>query len=634
MGKETIILFTLFVVVTVFGVVGFSFMLSNSTQSPNQDIKLEKFNSDNDFKSFIESDPRPALIVSPNVSPNIAFETSMTSGDDTKGTSGGYETRQTNTQIKGIDEPDIVKLTRDAAYYSPTRRYFIPIIEPGGGSDLQHMPQSRTWVFDTNNTKDPKIISEINQSGQMLREDNNMVIYNSTKIKGYDVSDGNNPVINWDKTLPNNSEVESARSMNGQLYLVIKSYDNNCPIKSVKDVKTNCQDIYHPVELDSGDSVYSILSVNIETGQIDSKTSIVGSYGSSFYMSEDNMYISYEKTDLDTKTFVKENIDDIKLNDAEKTELLNRIENRSVSSIDELEEILYDIDKNRTKYSIYDNSNINTLYDKYVEENQRNISRTIIVRLQINNGDISPKATGSVPGHPLNQYSFDEYNDKLRIATTVKGLGQSESLNDMYVLNKNLEVQGSVQDMAEGQRVYSVRFIGEKGYIITFRQIDPLHVINIEDPHNPEEVGTLELPGFSDYLHKIGDNELLGIGESSDRKGKVVLFDVSDETNPKVADSIIFENESQTEISNNFRSFLKDDKNNVIYIPANNGVHVLKYEKGDIEEIKMIHTNGSADRVRILGEDLFIFHSNGVLSVDRDSYAVNGEFEFEDYRDK
>lgn len=637
MGRETkfVMLFALVVGVTVVGIVGFSFISSNSNQSPDPNAQLEQFNTSEDFKSFIESDSRRYLFAQPTVQ----FETAN-AGDDRTGSSGSYEKRQTNTQVEGIDEPDIVKLTDDAAYYSPNPiRYFLPIIEPNTDvAPYQHSYPSNTLVFDTVNTDRPEVISEINQSGKMLREGDRMVIYNRNKIVSYDVSDGENPTEVWEKKIPEDSEVESARSADGQLYFVIKSYTKNCPVNPVSSVDIDCNKIYHPVQLKSGESVYSVLSIEMDSGELNSETSIVGSYGSSFYMSEDNMYISYQTTDLNVENFVKQNIDKFELTESEKTELLDKIDNKSVESMYELERVIADIIK---KDSVRKDSNdrihekeldVNKLYREYVERNQRNISRTVIVRLSVDNGEVSPKATGSVPGHPLNQYSFNEYNDNLRIATTVQGAGEAESLNDMYVLNQNLEIEGSVQDMAEGQRVYSVRFIGEKGYIITFRQIDPLHVIDIQDPENPEEVGVLELPGFSDYLHKVGENEILGIGQSSDRKGKVVLFDVSDDENPKVADSVIFEQEFQTEVSENFRSFLKDDEKGVVYIPANNGVHVLKHKTGEIEEVEMIETNGSASRVRILGDDLFVFHSNGVLSVDRDSYKVNGELTFEEYK--
>ncbi|GLZ07209.1 hypothetical protein Acsp03_46750 [Actinomadura sp. NBRC 104412] len=151
-------------------------------------------------------------------------------------------------------------------------------------------------------------------------------------------------------------------------------------------------------------------------------------------------------------------------------------------------------------------------------------------------------ASGSVPGRLLNQYSMSEHDGRLRLATTTSaspgarepgGAWRSEST--VYVLvegSGRLTVIGKVGGLGKGERVYSVRFIGPTAYVVTFRQIDPLYVIDLRDPSRPTVTGELKITGYSAYLHPIADGRLLGVGQEADTTGRtqgtqVSLFDVS-----------------------------------------------------------------------------------------------------------
>jgi len=126
----------------------------------------------------------------------------------------------------------------------------------------------------------------------------------------------------------------------------------------------------------------------------------------------------------------------------------------------------------------------------------------------------------------LNQFSMDEYKDYLRVATTLN------DENDLYVLDEKLNVVGKITGFGKDERIYTVRFIGDKGYIVTFREIDPFFVIDLSDPKNPEIKGELKLLGFFSYLHPISEYVILGIGRG-DKYVKISLFNVSDAENPK-----------------------------------------------------------------------------------------------------
>ena len=168
-------------------------------------------------------------------------------------------------------------------------------------------------------------------------------------------------------------------------------------------------------------------------------------------------------------------------------------------------------------------------------------STTNIYQFDLEDADVPLTAMGAVPGVTLNQFSLDESdNGLLRVATT-NSFGDSAS-SGVYVLAAaagNLQTIGSVTGLAPGERIYSVRFIGDRGYVSTFRQIDPLFVIDLANPAKPRVVGELKVPGFSSYLHPLDSTHLLGIGRDVDPvTGRVLglqlsIFDVGDPADPK-----------------------------------------------------------------------------------------------------
>ncbi len=159
---------------------------------------------------------------------------------------------------------------------------------------------------------------------------------------------------------------------------------------------------------------------------------------------------------------------------------------------------------------------------------------TKIHRFSINGSVIKSEATGEVKGRMLNQFSIDEKGEYIRVATT------TGTANSVYVLDKNLKEISKITDIAKGETIQSVRYIGDYGYVVTFRQTDPLFVIDFKDMKNPEIVGELKIPGFSSYLHPF-NGYLVGIGRDGDENGttdalKISLFDISDPTKPQEID--------------------------------------------------------------------------------------------------
>ena len=148
-------------------------------------------------------------------------------------------------------------------------------------------------------------------------------------------------------------------------------------------------------------------------------------------------------------------------------------------------------------------------------------------------------ASGSVPGEIHNQFALSEHAGHLRVVTTTGQWDASESsVRVLAESNGRLVEVGSVGDIGRGERVQSVRFAGDIGYVVTFRQIDPFYTIDLSDPTAPAVVGELKIPGFSSYLHPLGEGLVLGVGSDADEDGrvtgaKVSLFDVSDLADPQ-----------------------------------------------------------------------------------------------------
>jgi uncharacterized secreted protein with C-terminal beta-propeller domain len=144
--------------------------------------------------------------------------------------------------------------------------------------------------------------------------------------------------------------------------------------------------------------------------------------------------------------------------------------------------------------------------------------------------------SGSVPGRLLSQYSLSDYAGSLRLATTSSEGGKQSS--SVYVLNADtLKTTGSLSGLGAGEQIYAVRFLGTVAYVVTFRQTDPLYVIDLRNPAAPKLAGTLQLTGYSDYLHDAGNGLLIGVGQEASSAGRVAglqvsLFDVNDPAAP------------------------------------------------------------------------------------------------------
>jgi inhibitor of cysteine peptidase len=210
-----------------------------------------------------------------------------------------------------------------------------------------------------------------------------------------------------------------------------------------------------------------------------------------------------------------------------------------------------------------------------------------IFRVSYSSGDIAVKTAGSFPGVVLNQFSMDEYNGYFRVATSraVSVNGTNSRSDDVYVLDQNFTQVGALRNIAPGENIYAVQFQGDRGYVVTFEQIDPLFEISFTNPTSPVILSALTVSGFSDYLFPFGTGYLIGVGKDAVQSPtgnfawylgmKLSLFHVaSDGTSAEVAKYMIGDRGTDSPVLNDHLAFTFDSTRNITVIP----VHLAKVQ--------------------------------------------------------
>lgn len=198
--------------------------------------------------------------------------------------------------------------------------------------------------------------------------------------------------------------------------------------------------------------------------------------------------------------------------------------------------------------------------------------QTQIVRFSYKDGEIQAGAAGEINGSINNTFSMDEYEGYLRVVATRynDGWWGGNMSNSLFVLDDKLKMVGKVEDLAKGEQIYSARFMGDTGYFVTYRQMDPLFSVDLSDPTDPKILGELKITGFSEYLHFYGEDRLLGIGwetdpDTGERLGlKLSMFDISNPAKVKEIDKMVLKNVDFCQAMDNYRSILIDPQENVL----------------------------------------------------------------------
>ncbi len=497
---------------------------------------------------------------------------------------GGIDYSQTNIQVSGVDEPDIIK---------NDNRYIYTI----SGSTLV--------IIDAYPAEDASILSkiEINDTPRDLFVSGDRLVLFSTDeqrpetsdpyVKAvppyyrppspvthttiYDISDRNHPTILKEYSIE--GDYLDARMIGSLVYQITREqispyYGDHIVVPALREgSRTVVQpDVWYFDHPESQYTFTTITSLDASNGkEKDAQTYLLGT-GNTLYVSEDAIYVSYPNYHPVIYKGIPQEVAPGLAVDARGSA---GISSSQVSAIP-------------PDFNTLPESEGESILDSLRNDEQDAIRRqeadqttTVIHKIGIRDGAITYLAKGEVPGTLDNQFSMDEYKDNLRVASTssiyTPRFGQY-TYNNVYVLDEKMATIGELTHIAEQETIYSTRFIGDRLYMVTFKRIDPFFVIDLAKPENPEILGKLKIPGYSDYLHPYDATHIIGIGKettTNDWGGvstsgvKLALFDVSDVTSPKQLDKVqIGDAGSDSAALSDHHAFLFEKGKNLLVIPV------------------------------------------------------------------
>ena len=527
---------------------------------------------------------------------------------------------KTNTQVNNVDEADIVQVDGNYIYYVSNKKLVI---------------------IDAHTPEASEKISEIN--------------YKDTNFNPREVY------------------------VKGQKIIVIgNEYDNSCKTEVISTEDVTATDIERVQESKpkSGMRIYDIS--NIKEPKETRRVMIEGNYISS-RMIEDNIYY------VANKYIATSNIQRNKMEDLDEDKYKPVYQDTAVSQEEKC--INYDLiyyfpETQDSSYLMLAGLNINNNEEaeirtflgagQYIYSSEKNMyiatnkttygkgyevlgGTTHLLKIELNNGKFNFKAECNIDGQVNNQFSMDENKDTFRIATTTGNIWVDETTaNNLYILNDKLEEIGRVENFGKEEKIYSVRYVENKAYVVTFKQTDPLFVIDLSESTKPQILGELKIPGYSTYLHPYDDTHLIGFGYDTKENGtrvitnglKMSMFDISDFNNPQELFKISIGDSKYTysELLYNHKALLFSKEKNIIAFPlysssgrkTNSRAAIYNIDlkkgfslKGEISNV----TNKYEENVKriVFANDTFYTFSDSLVKVaNMDTLEVVKEFTIKD----
>lgn len=475
----------------------------------------------------------------------------------TKENSNSEDYSKTNVQVEGVDESDIVKTD---------------------GNNIYYVNGDKIVIVDASNPKDLKIASEIKYGynniesfypNELFIYDNKLIVI-GTKSAYYN---NNSTTINTIIPMMQTDSISPSYYNSSKQFTVAMVYNLQDKSNPTLEREVEIEGNYLSSRM-IGENVYLISNKYIYTYlyDINKETNINEDDFKPLYkdtvVSQDAQSIGFDKMYY--------------FPDSEDTSYLNI----AGFNVNKKEEANIDVYLGAGQDIYASENNLYVTRSKY--EYKKNIftsddynTDTYIYKFKLNEAKITYLNSASVPGEVLNQFSMDEYDGYFRIATTTSsGWSSDNNRNNLYVLDENLNIIGKIEGLAKGEKIYSVRFMGKKAYIVTFVQTDPLFVIDLSQPANPTVLGELKIPGFSNYLHPYDETHIIGFGKDTKvvnygygdqvitQGMKMALFDVTDPLNPKELYSVkIGDSGTYSELLNNHKALLFSKEKNIIAFP-------------------------------------------------------------------
>ncbi len=491
---------------------------------------------------------------------------------DTQNTSSSDDYSKTNIQVENVDEADIVKTNGKYIFYVVSNKIVIVDIQ-----NKAKMEKVAEITFENDDFKPSelyiykdKIIVIGNESGYSTSKSIVRETLNSIYKKG--IYRQNTTAIVYDISYINEPEEERRVKIEGR-YVSSRMIDGNIYFVANKSI-----------------SGYDIVKHNVE--DLDEN--------------------AYKPAYTDTAVSTREKLVDFdRVYYFDNIETLNYLNLGGFNVNNEKEadvEVL--MGAGDTIFCSTENLYVAKARNVYDADTRMSFGKdTKILKFSLNNGDIEFKAEADIEGGINNQFSMDEQNGYFRIATTVgKTYNMDNSTsNSLYILDEKLNEVGRLDGIAKGEKIYSVRYAGDRAYVVTFKEIDPLFVIDLSNVRNPKILGELKIPGYSTYLHPYDETHVIGFGydtkSNSSNTGvvndgiKMSMFDITDFNNPKEMFTVkIGDRRTSSALTHNHKALLFDKEKNLIAFP------ISTYESGKTEYKAQVYDIDLAKGFTLRGE--------------------------------
>lgn len=537
-------------------------------------------------------------IGAPEAAGSKATAAPQESGVDDTGRSDGKDYSTTNVQVEGVDEADIVKTDGEYIYFVVNRYYnnsTVAIAKTNGG-ELQKVWELKKENFTISEIflSDGKLVLLMQPNSGYYRtfaaDTAIMANTGAVRVEIYDLADKANPSLT--RSFEQEGNYTNARVSNGKLLLI------------------TCKYAYH--------YLYGVKEFDAEAVIPHTMDSVVS----------DKMTILPPEA-----CYILPRTESLSFGTVSTVDLIGDAPAQSVTVMGDIATIYANAENvyvTANRYE-YEEKTETTSYGNYMWYNPLG-SYTDITKLAYS-GTLQVIATGTVNGGLCSQFAMDEFEGNLRVATNSWDYqNNNKQYNNFYVLDGNMKTIGKLEGLAEGENMYGVRFEGKKAYAVTYRQVDPFFVINLEDPSKPYVQGELKIPGFSQYLHPYADNLMIGFGMDAveDVTGttglimgfKVAMYDVSDPSSPKeLSTYYIGDRGTHSDLSYDHKALLFDKEKNIVAFP----ISITKVKDGaDIREYGATVFTGYI----VLGYDA----QKGFFEKGRITHSVETSAETEKYR--
>lgn len=620
--------------------------------------KIKKFETAEELKNFLEENANGARyggyatfgreVVSKEATsmlPNVGLEEGkqVTAPEG----QGSVDYSKTNVQVEGVDEADIIKTDGKYIYAVANNSLFIVEAYPAENANILSKIAFKSSPQDIYINGDYLIV--FGQDQELY----NTELYkglrrrsNFTFLKVFNIKDRKNPEEVRD--LDFEGSYFNSRMIGDYVYFATNYYsytfidempvplvieNGNAINKCEKDKCAMPSVYYFDIPYDNYNfTTVSAINIKDANEKVASESYLL-SGNQNMYVSQNNIYIAYTKYvseyQLAMEVMKEVVYPRLSARDQERIAKIEQTENYILSREEKMEKISSIIEGYSNSLTEEEMNSLEKEVEEKLKQKYEDISKelekTVIHKIAVDKGKLEYKTFGEVTGQALNQFSMDESDGYFRIATTKNTTwsqfaerNESQSYSNLYVLDENLKIVGSLENLAPGERIYSVRFMQGRAYMVTFRQTDPLFVIDLREPTNPKVLGKLKIPGFSNYLHPYDDSTLIGIGKETEEsewggvltKGiKLSLFDVSDVANPEEIDKYELGDRGSDSIAlSDHKAFLFSRDKNLLVIPASimessdkrgygqftfGGAVVFKVDKNGFElQGKIDHSDG------------------------------------------